>query len=357
VPPTAAAALRLARNWTRRHVRYRITRSGFLFLAALILVAAAAVASANNLLFLILAAMLAALMISSVVSRLSLAGLELELLLPEHIAARQPVTARLRLRNLKWFASFAVRLAGTEDAAPSVLQREIAFPTVPARATIEVSAPALFPRRGPHRNNLFLLSTRFPFGFMERFSRVSIRSEVVVYPALEDSLLGEELLGGLRGELDREQRGVGSDFYRLRPYELHESARHLDWKSSARTARLQIREFAGEERSAVYLFFDLQGQAGEPFERAIECCASLVWRLSRESARIRFRTQAVDLVFPDQVDVYRILEALALAEPLPVSGLPAPDEADPHVLFSESPGAFEAAGWQPGRIVSPSELP
>lgn len=327
-----------------------------MFLAALILVAAAAVASANNLLFLILAAMLAALLISSVVSRLSLAGLEVELILPEHIAARQPVTARLRLRNLKWFSSFAIRLSGAEDGDPSVLQREVAFPAISARSTVEAVAPALFPRRGLHRNNLFVLSTRFPFGFVERFSHVSIRSEVVVYPALEDSLLGEELLDGLRGEIEREQRGIGSDFYRLRPYEFHESARHLDWKSSARTAQLQVREFSSEERSTVYLFFDLHALPGEAFERAVECCASLVWRLSRESTRIRFRTQAVDLVFPDQVDVYRVLEALALAEPAARGDVPPPGEAHPHVLFSAHPAAFEAAGWQPDRAVTPADL-
>lgn len=345
----------------RSRVRYRVTRSGYLFLAAVILVAAAAVASANNLLFLILAAMLAALMVSGVVSRLSLAGLELELILPEHIAARQPVTARLRLRNLKWFSSFAIRLGAAREAGPSVIESAIAFPALPARATAEAAVPALFPRRGPHRANLFTLATRFPFGFVERFSHVSIRSEVVVYPALEDSLLVEELLGGLRGELERDQRGLGSDFYRLRPYEFHESARHIDWKSSARTAQLQLREFAREERPPVYLFFDLRAAPSvafereaferESFERAIECCASLVWRLSRDSARIRFRTQAVDLVFPDQVDVYRILEALALAEPLPQSPVPPPGETDPHVLFSANPAAFEAAGWQPGRTV------
>jgi uncharacterized protein (DUF58 family) len=273
-----------------------------------------------------------------------------ELVLPEHISARQPVTARLRLRNLKWFSSFAMRLGG------AVLQREIAFPVVPGGATVEAAAPALFPRRGQHRESLFLLSTRFPFGFVERRANVSIQSDVVIYPALEDSLLGEELLEGLRGELEREQRGAGSDFYRLRPYEFHDSARHLDWKSSARTGQLQVREFAREERSTVYVFFDLRATVRDSFERAVECFASLVWRLSQESARIRFRTQNADLVFPDQVDVYSILRALALAEPLADPEQPQPDEADPHVLFSANPGRFEAAGWKADRVVTPADF-
>ena len=331
----------------RRHIRYRVTRSGYLFAAALVLVGAAAVASANNLLFLILAAMLATLMISGFVSRLCLAGLELEVVLPEHISARQPVTAGLRLRNLKWFPSFAIQLGSRPEDGTQTLQREIVFPTLPGRSTIVVDAPAIFPRRGVHQENLFVISTRFPFGFVERRVSVNIRSEVVIYPALEGSFASEELLGELRGELERDQRGLGSDFYRLRPYEYRESARYVDWRSSAHTGELQVREFAREERSTVYLFFDLRGPAGEGFERSIECCAHLVWMLSAESTRIRFRTQREDLVFPDQVDVYEILRALAVMEASPDAETPAPDEDDPHLLFSVAPLDFEDAGWRP----------
>jgi len=53
--------------------------------------------SANNLLFLILATMLATLLVSGFISRLCLAGLELDLLLPEHISAG-PCGARQALR-------------------------------------------------------------------------------------------------------------------------------------------------------------------------------------------------------------------------------------------------------------------
>ncbi len=335
----------------RSRIRYRVTRSGYLFVSALALVGVASIASANNLLFLILAAMLAALMVSGFVSRLCLAGLELEMALPEHIAARQPVTARLRLRNLKWFPSFAIHLSSRPSAEPALLQKAIVFPTLPGRSTITVDAPAVFPKRGVHQENLFVVSTRFPFGFVERRARVSIRTEVVIYPALDQSFVTEEILGELRGELEREQRGLGSDFYRLRPYEFHESARHVDWKSSAHTRELQVREFAREERSTIYVFFDQRGPAGEAFERAIESCASVVWVLSGESARLRFRTQQVDLLFPEQVDVYEILRTLAVIEARPEAEVPVPGEEDPDVLFTSAPATFQEAGWWIGRVV------
>ncbi len=336
----------------QRHIRYRITGSGYLFGGALALVGAAAIASANNLLFLILAAMLATLLISGFVSRLGLAGLELELILPEHISALQPVTARLRLRNVKWFPSFAIALSSRPGASAQVLKQEIVFPTVPGRSTLEVDAAAVFPRRGLHQENLFVIATRFPFGFVERRAWVSIRSEVVIYPALDGSSVSEKLLGELRGELEREQRGLGSDFYRLRPYEFHESARYVDWKSSAHTRELQVREFAREERSTVYLFFDLRMPAGEAFEQSVANCAFLAWKLSGESARVRFRTQLADLVFPEQVDLYEILRALALVNSAPEMEVPDAEEDDPHLLFTADAAAFEDAGWRPEHIVN-----
>ena len=68
------------RTWLQtlhRGVKYRITRGGFLFTLAAALVAGAAIASANNLLFLVVATMLSVLLMSGLVSRLGLAGLEL----------------------------------------------------------------------------------------------------------------------------------------------------------------------------------------------------------------------------------------------------------------------------------------
>ena len=316
----------------RGRMHYRVTRAGYLFGSALVVVGAAAIASANNLLFLILAAMLATAMISSVVSRLSLAGLELELILPEHIAARQPVSARFKLRNLKWFPSFALHLSSREE--PRVLDKPIVFSSLPARATAQADAPAQFPHRGLHRESLFVLATRFPFGLVERRTFISISSEVVVYPSLEPNPSSEPLLADLRGEFDREQRGMGSDFYRLRPYELYENARYVDWRSSARTGELQVREFASEERSAVYVYLDLRATPGDAFESAVECCAFLVWSLGSESVRIRFRTQRTNLLFPDEVDIYRILRELALVQADLKAEEPKAGDPTPHVLFS-----------------------
>src|SRR4030095_16816175 len=96
------------RTWLRtlqRGVKYRVTRGGFLFIVAAALVFAAAAASANNLLFLILATMLSVLLASGLVSRLGLAGLELDFVLPEHVSAGRGVPATLAGRHSTFWRS------------------------------------------------------------------------------------------------------------------------------------------------------------------------------------------------------------------------------------------------------------
>ena len=93
-----------------------------LFTLAVILVAWRRVVSANNLLFLILATMISTILISGLISRLCLAGLELDLLIPEHVTAGRAVPAKLYVRNLKfWMPSFSIRLVGIRGQASAHL--------------------------------------------------------------------------------------------------------------------------------------------------------------------------------------------------------------------------------------------
>jgi uncharacterized protein (DUF58 family) len=295
-------------------IRQRITRTGIVYSGSILLVGLAAFASANNLLFLILAAMLSTLLVSGFISRLSLAGLEMELHPPAHVSARRKTSALIRLRNEKsWMPSFSlhVRMAN-EKGEPRIY-----FPVVPGGAALEQIVQLEFPRRGLARDNTFLFSTRFPFGFTERYAEVQLSSEILVYPCLDPQHGFEALRDEVAGEIQGFARGRGSDFHHLRPYELFESARHVDWKTSARTGELQVREFAREEDERVLLLLDLAVAPADDawFERAVDCCAYLVWEFSRRGTRLRLMTQTFSASFPDDGDVYTMLRYLALVTP------------------------------------------
>jgi uncharacterized protein (DUF58 family) len=341
-----------------RRLRYKVTRGGVLFILAIVLVAAAAAISTNNLLFLILSAMLSTLLVSGFVSRMCLAGLELDLLVPEHVSAGSTVGARLYVRNLKgWMPSFSIRVVGLEERDhPSPLLTVVYFLVIPGGATLEESVEVRFPRRGVYRQNSFAFFTRFPFGFLEKTARVTLRREVIVYPSIEAQVGFENLLADIRGDIETHYRGLGRDFYRIRPYQAFESARHVDWKATAHTGSLQVREFAREQdqRLEIFLDRDVPPEAMEFFERAIDCCAFLAWRMAGKGTGIRFRTQDFAFRLPEEGDIYTILKYLALVYPLPGKAPGPPiDEVAFQIVFSAAPERFREIGWTAARIFDP----
>ena len=80
-------------------MRQRVTRAGLGFSLLVSIVGALAFLSGNNVLFLLLGCLLATLLVSGFISRLSLAGLELDFLFPDHVSARRSVLAMLKLKN------------------------------------------------------------------------------------------------------------------------------------------------------------------------------------------------------------------------------------------------------------------
>lgn len=318
---------------------------GLLFTLTCVLVALAAFSSANNLLFLILAAMLSTLMISGFVSRLSLTGLALDFLLPEHICARRKVIGRIVIQNEKrWMSSFSIHLAGYGQNSISA---PLYFPVIPGGALIEQAVELYFDRRGSYRENSFRFSTRFPFGFAERRINVLVRREVLVYPAVDPQPGFDSLLISLTGEIESLYRGQGSDFYRIRPYEALETARHVDWKATAHTGDLQVREFAREQELSVSFFLDLDaGEHSAWFENAVDCCAFLAWNMAPTQRRIRFRTQLTDIQVPGDGDIYTILKYLAIVTPVRGKAIPIFDDRNTfQIVFSPSPEKFVEAGW------------
>ena len=340
------------KRWAKVHSRLelgsrqQVTRLGLWFTLACLIVGLAAFASANNLLFLILAAMLATLMVSGFISRLSLAGLEMEFLLPEHLAAGRTLTGRIVVRNEKsWMPSFSIHLAAPPDSG---LRAPIYFPVIPGGARIEEPVELFFSRRGSYRENSFRFSTRFPFGFTERRINVLLRREVLVYPSIDPKPGFDDLLLSITGDIESFYRGTGHDFYRIRPYEAFESARHVDWRATAHTGNLQVREFAREQDRKVVIYFDLDSPPESEgwFESAVDCAAFLAFRLAERGAHVRFQTQEYDVCAPGDADIYTILKYLALVSPRRGKPPAAPDDpASFHLVFSANVQRMLALGW------------
>jgi len=335
VPPLARSA-RL--EILRFDFPLEITTGGAIFLLIIGVVSFAAWNTGNNLLFLVFSLLCSALFVSWVAARVSLRDLVVSARFPDHIFAREPAPVIVTVRNTKRvLPSFSILVEARgpmndEDRARVGRarlrhhKRTLAyFAYVPHRAAAEQRVEQLFPSRGHVLISGFELSTRFPFGFVRRRRRLRARDvDIVVYPKPE--AIGDELhlLPTYAGQMASVRRGAGHDLFSLRDYQAHDDLRHIDWKATARSRRLTVREFTSEDERRITIELDIRRHDSgettqlfpERFERGVIQTASLLKHFIDERAEVR-------LILGDEVGpfgsglehLYRCLRRLALVTP------------------------------------------
>jgi uncharacterized protein (DUF58 family) len=371
-------ARRTPLRWLAYHIDYKFTREGVIYVAGVFVIALAALNTGNNLLFMILASMLAGIIVSGILSSICLSGVEMKLELPEHLFARQPVMAAVELRNEKYSVpSFSLRVSGEiESATPGrkgrkekkpapekqILTRPVYFPFLPAKSrglgTVRQQVELEFPRRGAYRQDTFGIVTKFPFGFLQKTRRVESPMEIIVYPRVEPTEEFYEVLPLLSGEMESFYRGRGHDLYSIRDYQSTDSARFVDWKASAKTSALKVREFTREDERRVLLVLDpfvAEGgeKSAEQFERAVTLAACLAWHFHEIDSELQFCTAGYGSPMASAGEViYPILRELALIAPQRAAGggnflAQLADESDTFkiILTSQPRGSIPTALW------------
>ncbi len=126
---------------------------------------------------------------------------------------------------------------------------------------------------------------RLGFNSEERIVPNSV-SDILVYPPYEDikkiEILGSKRSLQLNYGLQRsKQKGLGSEFYGMRKYVFGDQFRLIDWKASARSQQLIVKEYESERDITVMIIVDssnsMAGGAIEntKFEYAIRACMLL----------------------------------------------------------------------------------
>jgi uncharacterized protein (DUF58 family) len=334
-------ARRTSLRWVVYQVDYRLTREGMVYLGVVAILIFASVNTGNNLLFMILACSLAGILISGVLSRAVLTGIDLKFDMPEHIFAEQPVLAELELRNEKQaWPSFSLRVIGAnKKGAGQILTRPVFFPYIPRLGCARQKVELTFPHRGAYRQDAFGIRTRFPFGFFEKTRRVDSDLEIVVYPAVAPTDHFYEVLPLLSGEMVSYFRGRGHELHSLRDYLPSDSARVVDWKVTARAGHLMVREFAREDERRVMLVLDpfvgpppaapgtsvttepagserASAEHTQRFERAVSMAACIAWHFNEINSVLQFRTNRFATpMAPAEEIIYDALRELAKIQP------------------------------------------
>src|SRR6266571_914491 len=354
IVPYLARRVGIAR--VREAFDYDVTREGVAYMLTTLVIGVAALNTGNNLLFIVLSAMLAAILVSGIASAAVLRSLELQVNLPEHIFAGRGVVSRLTLRNTRrLLPSFSVSVAPPKEKktvrrlswertiftfpakrpperqwvrlpdlslqllsqrasdAP-IFSSQVYFPYLAPAGTATADVELQFARRGRYVQKALGLATRFPFSFLVKTRPIQLAREIIVYPPVEPTDEFFEVLPLITGEFEAFVRGRGFDLYLIREYMPEDSARHVDWKATAKSGSLKVREFTREDERKLRIVFDNSAPGAVSvgaYENAITLAASLGWHFAGEDTDLGFA--APD--YSGASDIYEFLRYLALVEP------------------------------------------
>ena len=386
VPPLARSA-RL--EVTRFDLPIEITSGGGIFLLILFVVGFAAWNTGNNLLFLVFALLCSTLFVGGMAARSSLRDLIVSARFPDHIFAGEAAPVIVTLRNAKRLLpsfSIFVEARGPKDSAGEVRRRRkrkhfakrtlAYFIYVPHHAAAEQRVEQLFTERGHVLITGFELSTRFPFGFFRFRRRLRARDvDIVVYPKPESVGDDLHLLPAYAGRMPSLRRGIGQDLFSLRDYQPKDDLRHIDWKATARSRNLTVREFTADDERRITIVLDTrESQGSEPegfsqrFEVGVIQAASLLKHFIDERAEVRLMLgNELGPYGSGLKHLYQCLRRLAVVSPQQQGGQVGqakwvldPETVKDEMVFDEDyaivlttapPGSIPAKIWRASHVI------
>jgi uncharacterized protein (DUF58 family) len=143
------------------------------------------------------------------------------------------------------------------EAATSGLPAAFELPPLGAAVVRYELTPA---RRGPRELGAVTVRYASPLGLVDRQERTELPARVDVYPDVHAARALEMLrrqgrqdarLGSLR------VRGGDTEFERLRPYQVGDEVRHIDWRASARRDDPTVRQYQAESNQNVVFALDV----------------------------------------------------------------------------------------------------
>jgi uncharacterized protein (DUF58 family) len=182
---------------------------------------------------------------------------------------------------------------------------------------------------------------------------VRLNRELLVYPELiePDELM--DVLPLITGEFVSFMRGRGSELYRIREHNPEDLARFVDWKATAKTGSLKVREFTREDERRLRVVFDNPepGQVSpESYERAVSLAATLACHFAGEHVDLSFA--GPNYTGGNGLDDF--LRYLAVIQPAPrtwvIEQLPVSSDFNV-ILTARAPGSIPTPLWVTSYVI------
>lgn len=285
---------------------FRLTRAGWLMALLCGALALVSALSGNNLHVLLLGGLLAAWLVEGVLGRINLLGLSVRRVLKGDCYAGVPVAGQYIVYNRREGPTpTQIIIEEWEGHSRGVV------PRVAATTEVEVPTQWMFDRRGRVRLDRIRMSSRFPFGLVERWRVVHCPGEWIVFPkplaGWSESTAGPEDGDGQEWT----GRGGTGEPFGLRQYRHGDPLHQIHWRTSARRDEPLVIERQTPTRNQ--LLVHVRGGRGLAWETELSrACGQVVWGFRRGFQ--------VGLILPgEQFEAQRgshwrqhLLEALAL---------------------------------------------
>jgi uncharacterized protein (DUF58 family) len=269
---------------TRRRPSSDFSLAGLLYCALLMFMGLAAYNTQANLIFAMFGLMIGIMIVSWVVGRVVVRGLDVRRAMPPYLVVGVPTTLYFEITNRKrYWPSMSVTVTELDGGKGFTQPPQAYLLHAAPGKTASIPCELLPRRRGIYELDHYQLSTTFPFGFIKRSLRRRHRERVAIFPPVaevERRLLSLCRAADEAGQSARARPGGTDEFYGVRQYRSGDNPRWIHWRRSAQTGVLVMREMTRVAPPQLILVVDTYLESRSPrshadVERAIAMAGSV----------------------------------------------------------------------------------
>jgi uncharacterized protein (DUF58 family) len=287
-----------------RRTRIQIGPNGLIYLVATALILGTAIYTQANLLFWGLGLMLGVLVVSVAITWKTLRGVEIQRVLPTHGVVGEPLMLRYQIKNCSRLAIFSLVIAEHWGRGKKGWRRTGPIAASPQRLrgqpfgwvlhlgpqqSIQAETSCWPLQRGGLDFKRIDITSTFPFGIIRKVVEFHQPAQLLIYPQLHR--MNRRVTGSLSqidtsGQRRVERAGGLEEFFGLRDYRVGDSLKMFDWKRTAHTGNLVVRELTHPSPPRIMVLLDLTDHAppqdADPLaqrncrEQAISLAASVI---------------------------------------------------------------------------------
>jgi uncharacterized protein (DUF58 family) len=304
----------------------KLTIGGLVYIAVTVFLAVGAINSQNNLLFWLFGVAIATLIVSGMFSGNALMQIRLEAqAIPDAFAGDVVRLHYMVSSKSKFFPLFAAMISEIpDDQHPVGTFEPAAILHLGPNQRVKVMGSFTPTRRGRYTVRQMRLSTRFPFGLLQKSLVFECQRSMVILPyqlAIKPELVRVVQGHGEEVRKRTDSSGTSNEYWGLREYVPGDPKRSIAWKPSARRNSLVVIEHAQPIATKLWIWITDPSSSfpndSEGVERAISLGASLIAHAAKRGVPVGLWAPTLGLRIPPgsgRAHMIRCLRSLATAE-------------------------------------------